>query len=379
MLIPSDEGFNHQITDTFASVSQSDPSWTEKVCGTLFSKDGSLQISWGMGKYINRNVMDAFAGVSKGVEQWTVRSSRMLFPSPDQTSAGPIHYEVIEPLKKIRLRLEKNEHQPIAFDVILDCSAIPPFLENHEFRRQVFGFRTETDLCRYHQVGRAEGWMELNGERHEITPDNWFATRDHSWGVRYDVGERAGDIMPGIDSSDLPLKFLWSPMQFPNPGGAPYSLHHFFLDINMEGYEYTFHGGKENHDGSRIPFSGMTPKLSFDPDNRRLKGGTLEFQEEDGTTRNLEIAVISETGFHLGAGLYFGYKGQHHGSWRGELHVEGDYIQDCSLPEVARDLHQIRDCIIQIDDNGVIGYGNYQTIVNGAWEDLGLSAESSFI
>jgi hypothetical protein len=29
MLIPSDEGFNHQITETFAVVSQSDRSWTE--------------------------------------------------------------------------------------------------------------------------------------------------------------------------------------------------------------------------------------------------------------------------------------------------------------------------------------------------------------
>ena len=31
-LVPADETFNHQITDTFATVSQSDRSWTEKVC-----------------------------------------------------------------------------------------------------------------------------------------------------------------------------------------------------------------------------------------------------------------------------------------------------------------------------------------------------------
>src|SRR5690606_7386535 len=127
MLVPSDEGFNHQIAETVAAVSQSDRSWTEKVCGAFFKKDVSLTIGWGLGKYTNRNVMDAYAGVSRGVEQWTVRASRMLFPTPDLTSAEPIHYEVIEPLKKIRLRLEANETQPIAFDVVFDGGVMPPF------------------------------------------------------------------------------------------------------------------------------------------------------------------------------------------------------------------------------------------------------------
>ena len=72
-LLPADESFHHQITDTFATVSQSDRSWTEKVCAMACARDGSLQLAFGIGKYINRGVMDAYAGVSRGVEQWTVR------------------------------------------------------------------------------------------------------------------------------------------------------------------------------------------------------------------------------------------------------------------------------------------------------------------
>jgi len=79
MLIPSDDGLNHQIADTFAAVSHSDPAWTEKVWGSVFKNDGTLGLGWGLGKYLNRNVMDGYAGVSRGVEQWTVRGSRMLF------------------------------------------------------------------------------------------------------------------------------------------------------------------------------------------------------------------------------------------------------------------------------------------------------------
>ena len=138
-LVPSDEGMNHQITETFASVLQADRSWTEKVCLSVGAKNGSLQIGFGLGKYINRNVMDAYAGISRGVEQWTVRTSRQLSPAPDTYSVGAIHYEILEPLKRIRIRLDENPVQPIAFDVVLDCADIPPFLENHEFRRQLGG------------------------------------------------------------------------------------------------------------------------------------------------------------------------------------------------------------------------------------------------
>src|SRR5829696_7869426 len=77
-LTAADEGFCHQIVDTFAVVGSTDPSWTEKVCASAMARDGSLQLGFGLGKYNNRNVMDAYAGVSRGVEQITVRSSRRL-------------------------------------------------------------------------------------------------------------------------------------------------------------------------------------------------------------------------------------------------------------------------------------------------------------
>src|SRR4029453_18459698 len=40
-LTPEDEGFNHQIIDTFAVVGSSDLAWTEKVCAMAAARDGS--------------------------------------------------------------------------------------------------------------------------------------------------------------------------------------------------------------------------------------------------------------------------------------------------------------------------------------------------
>jgi hypothetical protein len=168
-------------------------------------------------------------------------------------------------------------------------------------------------------------------------------------------------------------------MRFTKPDGSQYSLHHFYLNVNFPGFDPVFHGGEEKPDGTRIPFKSLTPELVYDNNNRRLKGGLLHFIENDGSKRTLKIEVVSDTGFHLGTGLYFGYKGFHHGGWRGELHVDGEYIADCSAFDIAKDIHQIRDCIIKITDGDNIGWGNYQTIILGEWPDLQLTKESNFV
>ena len=118
-LVPEDELLTHQIVDTFATVSQSDPSWTEKIWTIAHARDNSLQVVLGVGKYTNRGVFDGAAGVCRGTEQWTVRAGRRLSSDPAGTTVGPIHYEVVEPLKAIRIRLDPSEHAPIAFDVVM--------------------------------------------------------------------------------------------------------------------------------------------------------------------------------------------------------------------------------------------------------------------
>jgi hypothetical protein len=168
---PADEAFNHQVTDTFATVGVSDPSWTEKVCAMAARRDGTLQLGFGLGKYTNRNVLDGYGGMSRGREQITVRGSRRLFPEPDLTAVGPIRYEVLEPMKRVRFALDANDTQPLAFDWVFEA-AVPPATEERIHQRVPLGYRVSAELVRYHQIGIASGWVELDGERHEIDPDN---------------------------------------------------------------------------------------------------------------------------------------------------------------------------------------------------------------
>lgn len=387
-LVPADETFDHAAVDTFGAdgaadtaTARSDPSWTEKVVATAAARDGSLQIEFGMGKYPNRGVLDAFAGVSRGVGQWTVRGSRALAGEPSRRSVGPLLYEVVEPLREIRFRLAASDVQPIAFDWTFRAS-VPAHMENRERRRSRDPSRPDEDLVRYHQVGVPSGWVELEGERHEIDFDTWFSSRDHSWGVRQDVGVPADGAEDRKDPDGLSVLVVWSPMLLERPDGSCYGLHHYLQSVSMPGYDSDrFQGNVEHADGRREEFTSVVPDLRFDPDNRRLLGGTLGFVTSDGRARPVGIEAVSATGFHLGTGLYFGFDGHHHGEDRGPLHVDGEYIADCSLPDVARRVHQLRECVVRVEDavGGGHGWGTVQTVVSGAHPAMGLGADTSFV
>jgi len=382
-LVPADETFNHQITETFATVSQSDRSWTEKVCAQAAARDGSVQVHLGLGKYPNRGVLDAYAGVSRGVEQWTVRSSRPLAMDREATAVGPIRYEVLEPLQSVRFALDANDIVPVSFEWTFE-RVVPPALENREVHRAPDGGRIDADIVRYHQTGVAHGWVEVDGERTEIAPTTWFSTRDHSWGVRYMVGAPVADTLTRGEVPGLSSLILWSPMLCETEAGDPYALHVFLQQHTMGGHlvRVEAQGGVEHPDGRRERFVAVRPDLAFDPVNRRLRGGTLHATLADGTERPLTITALGETGFHLGAGLYFGFDDEWHGQYHGPgLHLAGEHEPDCTGLEAAHRLHQLRDTVVAVEDPtvGGHGWGNAQPMVTGAHPTLGLDEASSFV
>jgi hypothetical protein len=376
-LTDADEGFSHQIIDTFAVVGSSDLSWTEKVCAMAAARDGSLQLGFGLGKYNNRNVMDAYAGISRGVEQITVRASRALGDEPNSTVIGPIRYEVVEPQRSIRFALDANDTQPIAFDWVFE-GAFPPTLEDRTHSRT--GNRITSELVRYHQIGRCSGWIEVDGRRTEMTPETWVSTRDHSWGVRPGIGQPLVDIEPRTLEGSF--HFFWTPSYLERPDGSAYGLFMVMHHFKRLGIDHKETWGKIEHPDGRVELmADIVPELSYDRVNRRFRGGRLHCTMADGTTRTIEVEVVSDTGFHLGTGLYFGFDGHHHGEWRGLLHVDGERIDDCSTPENARRVHQIRDTVVRITDpaGGGVGWGNWQPMVTGEIPELGLAAETSFM
>lgn len=343
------------------------------------SRDGEYQLALGLGKYVNRNVMDAYAGLSRGVEQWTVRASRALSPDLTTTSVGPIHYEIVEPLRRIRFALEPNGEMPLSFEWIFE-GAVPPALEEHEVHTSRDGHRIDADIVRFHHIGTASGWFELDGERHDIDNSHWVSTRDRSWGVRYMVGAPVTGVEPTPTPDEYAGYTFWFPSFCREPDGSVHGRHIYYQRHAVGQWRrMSVQGGIEHADGRREPFAAVIPDLKFDDGNRRLLGGTIRVVMANGDERTVTVQPLGDTGFHLGAGLYFGLDDHWHGEWRGPLHVEGEYTPDCSDIAAARRLHQLRDCVVAItDDTGVEGIGNLQSLVTGPHPDIGLTAAASF-
>lgn len=375
-ITPADEYLIHQTPETFATVSHADLSWTEKVWCSLFARDGSLQIDFGIGKYLNRNVIDGFAGVSRGVEQITVRAGTELDLDPERVGVGPIDYEIIEPMRKVRCILRENDVQPLSFDVTL-TAVMPPFLERKDAQRGADGFRIASDLRRFHQLCTVSGWVQIDGERLEITDDTWLGYRDRSWGVRMDVGEPAPDVK-APNRMDQDFILTWSPMYFqPADGSDPYEIHHYLQWV--DGEVHYFSGFVNYADGRQQSLHGMVDELKYDPDTRRLLGGTLTFDAGWGETRTVEIAPVSDTGFHLGTANYFGFKGDRHGKYNGVDHLSGERYSDMTDRDTILEAHQLRDCVISTQEGDATGFGIFESIVIGNHPRYGLSGSNSFL
>ena len=371
-LVAADEQFSHQIVETHATVLHTDPAWTEKVWGSVCSPDGSLQVSFGFGKYVNRNVVDGFGGISRGVEQWNVRASRALSSDADSINVGPLRYEILEPLRTVRVVLDENPVQLVRFDLTLR-GVTPCVVEEREDRRTLTGYKRSADQIRYHQIGVAEGWIEVAGER--VVVRDWMMARDRSWGVRPSVGGPQVGFQPDpMDSHPPRVLAVWSPVLF-GCGADAYGYMQYLLIYEGEGWRHEKHqGGFEYADGRRIVVSRIQPELRFDPSNRRLLEASFELVLADGSRRRLTATPMQGTGFHLGGGLYMGLDGHYHGEWRGEFHLDGEYIDNCAAPTSAQRFNQFRDCVMRFVDEqtGAVGTGVCQTWVQGSWPSMGL-------
>ena len=371
-LLGADEGLNHQIVDTFATLSQTDMAWTEKIWASIARTDGSLQIDFGLGKYQNRGIIDGFGGVSRGREQWTVRGSRELASAPEELGVGPVQMEVVEPLKQMRFRLEPNDVQPISFDIVLSA-VTPPFFEERNLVRNRRTGRIDVDVIRYHQGGWASGTVTVDGETHEVRPDEWFGFRDHSWGVRQAIGEPLTDLIP---SSEIPPGtrggMKWSPAFFQRPDGTYYETAIFVVEGAWE-YSSAY---INDANGNQLPVRSVSPRMQYDTRTRYVAGGELQLTMESGEQRVIEVEVLGDSGFFLKTAGYGAWDGHKHGSWKGRLHIDGEYIADCASDENLARLGQFRDTPIRVRDGDAVGYGIMESLIGGVWPELGLTEES---
>lgn len=349
MLTAQDDLIGHQLPTTFDQIDNSDPAWMERLWYTGHPID-SLDIIFdiGLGYHPNRNVMDAFAGVAIAGRQWNFRVSRQLRPDPLTTTVGPLAITVLEGLKRHRLQLGPNE-SGIEFDIEFLASMNAHEEKAHLRRRDG---RVTENMARAQQLGRYAGWIQFNGQRHDIRPETWWGQRDHSWGVRSEM--RTDESSPPLTYYP-PFLYAWTTVQFQNRG-----LHVFFKErapgdkIYLSGEETVALGGKAS---SRHQLADVTHDMVWhdDPLGQSLQSATFQLRFADGSQRDIHIRTLPVKYF-LKGGLYGGLNGWFHGDFKGKLYSESEQwdLKDANTRRLVRTL---ADQIIEVRDGDEVGYG----------------------
>lgn len=377
MLTPMDDTLWHQLPTTFDHVGTSDPRFFDRYWFAASDPAGSGTLQFTLGAYSNMNVMDGgFVAIQNGV-QHNLRVSRSLRPRFD-TACGPMRVEMIEPLHRARLLVERGKHE-IAAE--LEWKSILPAQEEIPRFTRVRG-RIVEDSRRFDQIGECSGWIELKGARVEI--DRWWATRDHSWGVRERMGieEPVTGAPPPPSAGSLFSFLFFSTEEF----GGHLQLAQFAGRPDYFTCELT---RRDDPDAAPMHLnlaSRAALAIDFSDDRSPRRFRKVTYTALLSTDRETDREVVLEATAlgsavdmqGLGYGGYDDARGL--GVFRGDEHLEHD-VWDVSHPsdvvrgsEVARPIHRIQPVGVSIRGGGIDGQGtgSLTMIAEGRLPQLGL-------
>jgi hypothetical protein len=301
----------HQAAAPFPLPATSDTHFNDGYYFGFFSR-GNYGY-FGLRLYPNMNVIDGYGGAIVEGEQRTVRASRALRPSVEDLSVGPLRLTILEPMSRQRLQLLENP-TGVTFDVTFTRSAAPFFESPDIHYRQG---RLLNHVLRYTQLCRVDGVMFLDGR--EVAVQQWYADRDHSWGVRASVGQRIP--IRGVErtAGDPRAIRIWLPFEVGDHVGF-FSLHE-----DQDGQRLDFDGRLQDADGRESELLGVTHSFRYLSGTRRLTDGEFTLTDADGREHRYEFEVVCEPASAQGFGYVRGWQnGEPPGSWRGADYVEAD-------------------------------------------------------
>ncbi|HEX7743406.1 MAG TPA: hypothetical protein VF442_13410, partial [Sphingobium sp.] len=271
MLTKADDYPIHQTPDPIAFAG-SDRNFYDRYFFNGNSIEDDLVFAAALGVYPHLNIMDAAFGVRIGEVQYNIRASRHLNMERMDTQVGPIRIEVVEPLERLRIVVEDNEHG-IAADLLFEGRS-PPVEEPRTTRRH--GPRVLTDFTRLTQAGRYSGWVRAGGREVRVERDRANGVRDRSWGIRQ-IGER--DPQPMAPAADHQFHWIWMPAQLGDRSVL------FYVNEDREGEAWN-KGMIVSHDDGRV---------------EHLPGAQVEITYEQGSRWPTGAIVTTPAGWTLKA------------------------------------------------------------------------------
>lgn len=365
-----DDTLFHQTADPMAYTPWSDHRFFDRSVYGIYAPDHSVHICTSIGVYKNMDVMDGFVMAQRNrTTQYNQRYSRRLSLDYERTGLGPLEYEVLEPMKRHRIRLQPGDY-PVSFD--LEWQAVlPAHLEaRHHMRHHG---RLVRDYSRFDQFAKANGWIEVTGERFAVT--DWFSWRDHAWGVRPGVGGHEPDT-GGRESDDGYLAiYFWFLTE--DAGGF------IQMQENGEGEVRYLNGVVQSRHGAPDrQVVRVEHEIIFEPGSRIFARLQLRFTTDDGKQWQAEAEPLGRGWVFKGSGYNGGYDdGRGLGFYRGDELTEIDSygisdVEDVVFPDgtVSRPLH--REQFSQVVVDGKPGQAHSVVQSTGFHRRYGLGGEA---
>lgn len=369
LLTPLDDTLQHQTTAPFIHVAHSDHRFFDRYWFEAWQRDGSQGFIAGMGQYSNMNAQDGFCSVQREGRQYNQRFARQLRPDVASTRIGPFGFEILEPLWRFRMFCEPGAG-PVSYDLVWQ-GTFHARLEAHHFGR-VNG-RVNLDHERIDQVGRVDGWLEVDGQRVEVV--DWWGDRDHSWGIRPAVG--GFEPVNGPDDPRAGRLFLWFLFDCGEFSG------HMQLQEDADGHALYMDGYIQFPDDSGRPdlrIVEVEHDAVFHPGTRQYSAARVRMTTDDGQRWDADVKPVLTAWAYAGTGYGAGFNDRKGlGYYRGpEVVMESD-VYDVRDPEKVFLLdgtptpsgHREQPALVTI--NGKPGYAHFPIMVGGRNARYGFS------
>ncbi len=352
-LTAADEYLIHQTPHTFDRVATSDRNFYDRYFFNGYSRDGELFFAVAMGQYPNLGITDAAFNVVVDGKQRVVRASRRLGAERMEAIVGPIGVEIVRPLHDVRVTVEPNEWG-ISGELLFSARSLP--VEEPHFLR-LAGNVPSMDYTRMTQHGAWTGTLRIDGREVAVTPENWWGSRDHSWGIR-GVG---GRDPRGAPSKERPQFFWnWAPLNFEDMCTL------YTVSELADGTRWHESAAILNlHPNAAITHASPSHELRFKSGTRWLESATVTLTPDGGDPLAIEFEPLYS---FLMKGLGYGDPKWGHGVWVGENEVDG-VVFDLASEAPMQNLHVQQ--VARVTANGKQGMGVFEIIVAGPYERYG--------
>jgi hypothetical protein len=357
MLTKGDDYPIHQTPDPIAYAG-SDRNFYDRYFFNCYAPDGSAFAAVAFGVYPALNVADAHLAVVKDGKERCLHASRVLGLERMDIRVGPIAIDVVEPLMKLKVTIALTEG--IAGEILFEGRAFP--IEEPRFIRRN-GPRLFMDYTRLTQNVRASGWLEVDGERLELS--GWVGTRDRSWGIR-PVGAPDPQPTPG---GGIPQFFWqWAPFNFTDRSV------YFHVNADQDGKPWNTRAvilpdGAGPGGGWEAEAPSMEVELI--PGSRHARSGRLTIP----LAQSAAVMTIEPVATFLMRGI--GYGGEwRHGALKGELAVaREDFHSEAFDPMDLGNLHiqaVSRATLTTPGEPDQQGVGVFEQLILGPYRPYGL-------